>query len=42
MIGTNDMRVLIQNRIRGALADVPADEKPGDVAVPREYRTSSS
>jgi hypothetical protein len=40
MIRTNDMRVLIQNRIRGALADVPADEQPGDVAVPREYRTA--
>jgi L-lactate dehydrogenase complex protein LldG len=40
MTGTDDMRVLIQNRIRGALADVPADEQPGDVAVPREYRTA--
>ena len=40
MTKTNDMRALIQNRIRGALADVPADEQPGDVAVPREYGTA--
>jgi L-lactate dehydrogenase complex protein LldG len=33
------MRALIQNRIRCALADVPADEQPGEVAVPRGYRT---
>jgi L-lactate dehydrogenase complex protein LldG len=40
MTDTSDMRALIQKRIRAALADVPADEQPGDVAVPREYRTS--
>jgi L-lactate dehydrogenase complex protein LldG len=40
MTETDDMRSLIQHRIRAALADVPADEQPGDVAVPREYRTT--
>ena len=29
-------------RIRGALGDVPADERPGDVAVARDYRRSGA
>ncbi|MGI5447585.1 LutC/YkgG family protein [Streptomyces sp. CA-243310] len=33
-------RETILGRIRAALADVPADETPDDVAVPRDYRRS--
>ncbi|MFF5768747.1 lactate utilization protein C [Streptomyces tanashiensis] len=33
-------REAILTRIRAALADVPADEVPGDVPVPRAYRRS--
>ncbi|MEY9967972.1 L-lactate dehydrogenase complex protein LldG [Streptacidiphilus sp. MAP12-16] len=33
-------RDLILGRIRDALADVPADEAPEDVQVPRDYRRS--
>ena len=36
---TND-RTLILNRIRRALRDIPAEETPADVPVPREYRRS--
>ncbi|KJK57584.1 LutC/YkgG family protein [Saccharothrix sp. ST-888] len=31
-------RDTVLGRIRAALADVPADETPGDVPVPRDYR----
>ncbi|MFB7668700.1 lactate utilization protein C [Kitasatospora sp. NPDC056138] len=31
-------RETVLGRIRAALADVPADETPGDVPVPRDYR----
>ncbi|AUY48367.1 LUD domain-containing protein [Streptomyces sp. CB01881] len=31
-------REAVLGRIRAALADVPADETPGDVPVPRDYR----
>jgi len=34
-------RDTILTRVRQALSDVPADESPDDVAVPREYRRSS-
>jgi L-lactate dehydrogenase complex protein LldG len=40
MTETTDMRALILNRIRDALADVPADEQPSDIAVPRQYRAT--
>jgi L-lactate dehydrogenase complex protein LldG len=30
----------ILGRVREALRDVPASERPGDVAIPRDYRTS--
>ncbi|WP_457032233.1 LutC/YkgG family protein [Kitasatospora sp. P5_F3] len=33
-------RETVLARIRAALADVPSDETPGDVAVPRTYRRS--
>ncbi|MFI5534042.1 lactate utilization protein C [Kitasatospora sp. NPDC051853] len=33
-------RTLVLDRIRAALADVPATERPEDVPVPREYRHS--
>ncbi|MFB7613601.1 lactate utilization protein C [Kitasatospora sp. NPDC056181] len=33
-------REAVLGRIRTALADVPADETPGDVPVPRDYRRS--
>jgi L-lactate dehydrogenase complex protein LldG len=32
----------ILGRVRAALADVPAHERPDDVAVPRDYRRSST
>lgn len=35
-----DSRGTVLARIRRALADVPADESPGDVPVPRDYRTA--
>lgn len=35
-------RTLILQRIRAALADVPADETPDDVPVPREYRRAGA
>lgn len=34
-------RETILRQVREALADVPADESPDDVAVPRDYRRSS-
>lgn len=34
-------RETILRRVREALADVPADESPDDVVVPRDYRRSS-
>lgn len=34
----NEARKAILGRIRGALGDVPAAERPGDVDVPRAYR----
>ena len=37
---TTDDRTLILNRIRQALPDIPADETPDDVLVPREYQHS--
>jgi L-lactate dehydrogenase complex protein LldG len=33
-----DARTEVLARIRAALADVPATERPGDVPVPRDYR----
>lgn len=33
-------REAVLGRIRAALADVPADERPDDVPVPRAYRRS--
>lgn len=35
-------RDTILGRVREALADVPADEQPADVVVPRDYRRTSS
>ena len=35
-------RETILTRVREALADVPAEETPDDVAVPRDYRRGSS
>ena len=40
MTGTTDMRTLILDRIRRARADIPNDERPEDVVVPRDYRGS--
>ena len=36
-----DTRTRILERIRRALVDVPADERPEDVSVPRAYRRAS-
>ncbi len=38
----NEAREKILARIRSALGDVPSDEQPSDVAVPREYRRGVS
>lgn len=35
-------RETILRRVREALSDVPADESPADVVVPRDYRRTSS
>ncbi|GAB2930618.1 LutC/YkgG family protein [Streptomyces mayteni] len=39
---TTDSRDLILARVRRALVDVPADEGPADVPVPRDYLTTHS
>lgn len=38
----SDAREQILARIRGALGDVPSDERPSGVTVPREYRRRAS
>lgn len=37
-----DMRTLVLDRVRTALSDVPVDETPDDVSVPREYRRAGA
>ena len=37
-----DTRALILERVRDALHDVPNDERPEDVSVPRDYRRAGS
>jgi L-lactate dehydrogenase complex protein LldG len=39
---SSDARAEILRRVRAALGDVPADEEPGDVPVPRDYLRSGT
>ena len=38
MTEATDMRTLMLDRIRRARTDIPSDERPEDVVVPRDYR----